>query len=126
MENIVTDAGSLKEQIAKLQRKQDSQMEDLKVAKDKLVHTVSPVQIFKRTAKKFTSGPVAGQSKLDIATGLLAGAITNRLYAPKSAGLFRKATAPFVLMLVTNFVKNKVTKLRTQSEVKKTQTVYTK
>jgi hypothetical protein len=115
MQNIVTDINSLQQQIEKLQAKERQQVEEFNSAKSLIAYNLSPAQLFKRAANAISPKPAAGQLNLDLVTGLVAGAISNRFYAPKSSGLIRKLTAPIVQYVVTNYVKNKVAKIRTKN-----------
>jgi hypothetical protein len=112
MENIVTDISSLHKRMAELEAQEQAQINDFKLAKKELTESLSPTRLFKSAVHKFSSSPMQGQSGVDLITGLVAGAVTNRLYAPASAGFFRRITAPIVQYMVTNFVKNKVTRIR--------------
>jgi hypothetical protein len=114
MENGVKNTDSLKERIEFLKFHQTVQLQEFKIASEKFADRISPKTITRNAIQKFSAQPVPNQSPLDVVIGILAGAATNRIYAPKKAGLLRKLTAPVVTYMVANFVKNKITEKRTR------------
>jgi hypothetical protein len=108
MQNIVTDLNSLQQQLEKLQAKEQRQIEEFKFVKNSIAHRLSPAQLFKQAMRKVSPAPAPNQTNLHLITGIIAGGVIRRLYAPKSSGLLRKLTAPMLQFLVTNFVKNKL------------------
>lgn len=112
MENIVKDLASLDERLAFLQVKKQQQWEEIKMQKDALVHSLSPSVLLKKAVNSFKPGQPNASTALDWITGIVAGAVTRKVYAPKKAGWLRKITAPWVQLFVTGFVKNKVAKFQ--------------
>ena len=112
MENTIKDTDSLKERIEFLKFHQLVQMQEFKIASEQFAHRISPKTITRNAIEKFSASPLPNQSKLDLVIGILAGAVTYRIYAQKKAGLLRKFTAPIVQYMVTNFVKNKIANKR--------------
>lgn len=115
MENGVNNTQRLKERLEFLQFHQTVQMQEFKIASEQFANRISPKTLTRNAIQKFSSEPAPNQSPLDLVIGILAGAATSRIYAPKKAGLLRKLTAPIVQLMVANFVKNKVAQKRATS-----------
>lgn len=115
MENGVKDTNSLQERLEFLKFHQLVQMQEFKLASEQFAHRISPKTITRNAIEKFSAEPAPNQSPLDVLIGILAGAATYRIYAPKKAGLLRKLSAPIVQYMVANFVKNKIAAKRIQT-----------
>ena len=113
MENFVTDMKSLEERLAFLKAREKLQLEDFKSSRVHLTESLSPKQLIKTAMHRFTDKtPTVSGFAVDTISGIIAGIIGRRLYASKSPGLFRKITAPLVQLVITKFVKDKVTRVR--------------
>jgi hypothetical protein len=114
MENGIKNTDGLKERIEFLKFHQTVQLQEFKIASERFADRISPKTLTRNAIQKFSAQPGPNQSPLDVVIGILAGAATSRLYAPKTAGLLRKLTAPVITYMVANFVKNKITEKRTR------------
>lgn len=113
MENFVTDMKSLEERLAFLRAREKLQLEDFKTSRVHLTESLSPSVLIKNALHRFThKTPSVSGFAVDTVSGIIAGIIGRRLYASKSPGLFRKITAPLVQLVITKFVKDKVTRVR--------------
>ena len=113
MENFVTDMKSLEERLAFLRAREKLQLEDFKTSRVHLTESLSPKQLIKTAMQRFTDKtPTVSGFAVDTISGIIAGIIGRRLYASKSPGLFRKITAPLIQLVITKFVKDKVTRVR--------------
>lgn len=113
MENFVTDMKSLEDRLALLRAREKLQLEDFKTSRVYLTESLSPSVLIKNALHRFTDRtPTVNGFTVDTITGIIAGIIGRRLYASKSPGLFRKITAPLLQLVITKFVKEKVTHIR--------------
>ncbi len=113
MKTEIKNTDSLKERLEFLKFHQTVQMEEFKLASEKFADRISPKTITRNAIQKFSADPAPNQSPIDVVIGILAGAATYKIYAPKKAGLLRKLTAPVIQYMVANFVKNKIAQKRT-------------
>ncbi len=116
MENIVKDLAGLEQRLAFLKAKENMQIEEFKSQKEAALHSISPGVLVKKAITSFTPGHTNAGAALDWIAGIVAGTLTRKIYAPKKAGFLKKLTAPLVQLLVTGFVKNKVTKYQEKKE----------
>jgi len=113
MENFVTDMKSLEYRLALLRAREKLQLEDFKTSWVHLVESLSPSHLIKSALQRFIDKtPTVSGFAVDTITGIIAGIIGRRLYASKSPGIFRKITAPLIQLVITKFVKDKVTRVR--------------
>lgn len=112
MSNI-KNISALEARIRSLEIQENIQIQALKSQKDSIAHNLSPAHLLKSAVNNLSVKPgKSGTSALDIITGLVVGFIGKKFWAGKSAGWFRKLTAPIVQYFLTIFVKNKITKIR--------------
>lgn len=115
MDHDIKTVVGLKERLENLHYRQDMQTQEFKIASERFADRISPKTMVRNAIHNFSARPAPNQSPIDLVIGILAGAATNRIYAPKKAGLIRKLTAPVITYMVANFVKNKIAAKRLPS-----------
>ncbi len=103
---------SLQERIDQLELLQQEQIADIKEATTGLLTSLTPAHIIKSAFRDLKSSPDFKAAALDTAMGIGAGFIGRKLTISKSSNIFRKVVGTAVQFLVTNFVRNKMSKMR--------------
>ena len=105
----VSNMNDLQTKILELEKLQERQLADLKIAAIAVVESFSPANMLKGALKDVAQSPDLRSNIINTAIGIGAGFIGRKLFVGSSKNIFKKITGSGVQFLVTNFVRNKIT-----------------
>ncbi len=103
----IHNAGDLKEVIAELEKKKESEEAAMKYEFHETYETYKPANILKNTLSEVSSSPKFRHNLLNVALGLGAGYLSRRLMVGRQAGLLKRVLGTAVQFGVTSLIAKK-------------------
>jgi hypothetical protein len=108
----VSNITDLEVRIAALEKKQASQMAELKSTAVNIVESFSPSNMLRGALKDVVGSPDLRRSAINTAIGIGAGLVGKKIYVGNSGSIFKKITGSALEFLIANFVRKKIPEMQ--------------
>jgi hypothetical protein len=112
MKRKIADMDDVIARIKQLEAIQERQLEEIKVSFREMGETLSPKNLIKGALRSIVSSPGLRTTAIDTAISASAGLLGRKLITRGSGNILRKVAGTAVQFILSNFVRNKMPKIK--------------